>query len=283
MHLVNALGPFSALPHGVSLRRILQTLAKSAKELGAFKLARHAFDRLHALVLPEAEREAIEAEMLSVQAKPMSDKAELLPVCFLSGQTNPLLNPASTGDVYPSCGHAVVRSLVNFELLPLVEFVPAPGISDDEAIELIRTDVPKKRSNWEREDEADLFHEAINRALAIFEEKSTFAPVVCDAACLLSLRREEIFCLRPRLEIALAGSETAMPPGQAVHSPELGRGVHFCRFFRNMLSDGSCPVAVSQAAGAFFVEEDLELALLRDSACPFSRTPAANITEYGSV
>ena len=37
-------------------------------------------------MLPEAEREAIELDMLSVTAKPVRDKPELLPVCFLSGQ-----------------------------------------------------------------------------------------------------------------------------------------------------------------------------------------------------
>ena len=42
------------------------------------------------------------------------------------------------GDVCTNCGHPFVRSFINFDILPLVEFVPEPSISDEEAIELIR-------------------------------------------------------------------------------------------------------------------------------------------------
>ena len=80
--------------------------------------------------------------MLTIQAKPVRDLPELLPVCFLSGQTNPLLNPAAAGDVSISCGHPFIRSFTHFEVLPLVEFVPAPGLTDEDAIELIRTPPP---------------------------------------------------------------------------------------------------------------------------------------------
>ena len=88
------------------------------------------------------QREKIELDMLTIQAKPVKDLPELLPVCFLSGQTNPLLNPQSAGDMSISCGHLFVRSFAHFEVLPLVEFVPAPGLSDEDALELIRTPPP---------------------------------------------------------------------------------------------------------------------------------------------
>jgi hypothetical protein len=40
---------------------------------------------------------------------------------------------------------------------------------------------------------------------------------------------------------------------------------------------------VSQAAGLFFMEEDLELALLKEGKCPFSRQPAHEMTDYGTI
>ena len=68
------------------------------------------------MVVPENEREKIELDMLTIQAKPVRDLPELLPVCFLSGQTNPLLNPAQAGDVSISCGHPFIRSFTHFEV-----------------------------------------------------------------------------------------------------------------------------------------------------------------------
>ena len=123
-----------------------------------------------------------------------------------------------------------------------------------------------------------------------------YVPVVCDAECLLAMRREEVFCLRPRIEVALEGGNTnrsssnssssnssssvaggGSPAGkgkegddayamagedvsatdvimrmgnenfesQVSYDPHIGRGVQYCRFFRNMLAD-TCPIAVSQ-------------------------------------
>merc|ERR1711988_952528 len=124
-------------------------------------------------------------------------------------------------------------------------------------------------------------------------------PIVCDAECLLSLKREEIYVLRPRLEIAMtsgssSGSsehdaaeakkktkETAdnMPADADPSTP--ARGVSRCRFFRNMLPD--IPIAVSQPAGHFFLEEDFELALLKEGTCAFSRQPPSVVGDYGPV
>jgi hypothetical protein len=303
LFLLNSLAP-NALPHGISLLRILTTLARSAKELGAYKLARYAYEKLHGLVLPDGEaRDSLEVDMLAIQATPVRDKQELLPVCFLSGQTVPLLNPHGLGDVSPSCGHFLIRSFVNYEVLPLIEFVPSAGISDDEALELIRSSPegpPKKRGGFgaaEEDEGGDLFQKAVSLALAQCEDLHAkrlgfFVAVVADAACLLSLRREEVYVLRPRLELALAAHDGDDPAAEVlarmatvggVAEPFGGRGVAHCRFFRSMLGDGSCPAGVSQSAGLFFMEEDLELALLKEGMCPFSRQPAHEMTDYGTI
>ncbi len=140
--IINSLGVADSIPLGISKTSTLYTLAKQSMQLGAFKLARNAFERLSKLQIPEKRMDEIELDMLLVQAKPVRDNPDFLPVCYRCGSTNPLLNPFTNrfakGDVCTNCGHPFVRSFINFDILPLVEFVPEPSITDEEAIDLIR-------------------------------------------------------------------------------------------------------------------------------------------------
>ncbi|CAM9596903.1 unnamed protein product [Phaeothamnion confervicola] len=142
--LLNALGAFSEGLAGVSRVHTLYALGKQAKAIGAFKLARFAFDRLQLQRVPPGWVDQVELDMLALQAKPVRDAPELLPVCYRCGATNPLVNPFANScfarsDVCTTCGHPFVRSFINFEVLPLVEFVPGRGVSDDEALDLVRS------------------------------------------------------------------------------------------------------------------------------------------------
>ena len=142
--LINTLSTMSSVPYGISKASTLYTLAKQSLHLGAYKLARQTYDKLNQLQPPARRQEEIERDMLVVQAKPVGDEAEVLPVCYRCGFTNPLLNPGvakfAKGDVCTNCAHPFVRSFVTFEPLPLVEFaLDPPSLSDEEAIELIRS------------------------------------------------------------------------------------------------------------------------------------------------
>jgi intraflagellar transport protein 122 len=145
-YILNALGSAETIPFGISKAATLYTLARQAMPLGAFKLARHVYDRLSMLQTVHLSKikkqDEIELDMLIVQAKPVRDDPDILPVCYRCSSTNPLLNPFTNkfakGDVCTNCGHPFVRSFVNFDILPLVEFIPDPRISDEEAIDLIR-------------------------------------------------------------------------------------------------------------------------------------------------
>jgi intraflagellar transport protein 122 len=141
--IINSLGNSDSIPYGISKAATIYTLARQSMLLGAYKLARYAYDRLGKLKIPSKWVEDVERDMLLVQAKPVRDEPEHLPACYRCGSINPLLNPFtnkfSKGDVCTNCGHPFVRSFINFDILPLVEFVPDPSISDEEAIELIRT------------------------------------------------------------------------------------------------------------------------------------------------
>lgn len=163
--IINSLGISETVPRGISKTGTLYTLAKQAMHLQAYKLARNAYDRLSKLKVSEKKLEEVELDMLIVQAKPVQDNQDLLPVCYRCGTTNPLLNPFTNnfakGDVCTNCGHPFVRSFINFDILPLVEFVPEPRITDEEAIDLIKQppnrssklvfDRKDKKSNWNEE------------------------------------------------------------------------------------------------------------------------------------
>ena len=87
--LTNSLGAKEA-PHGISRVKILYTLAKQAKALGAFKLARSAYEKLQQLRVPPEWTDQIDFDMLTIQAA-VRDNQE--PSRVRCGATNPLLNP----------------------------------------------------------------------------------------------------------------------------------------------------------------------------------------------
>jgi len=125
-------------PHGVSRVNALYALAKQSKDLGAYKLARYAFDKLQALKLPSRFQEGIDLGSITIRSKPFHDSEELLPICYRCSTTNPLLN--SKGNQCINCAQPFVHSYIGFEILPLVEFMLEDNISDEEAIRLIRTE-----------------------------------------------------------------------------------------------------------------------------------------------
>eukprot|EP01038_Epipyxis_sp_PR26KG_P005400 gene5400-7484_t len=294
--IINSLGSADAVvPYGISKASTLYTLAKQSMLLGAYKLARLAYDRLSKLKISDKTLEEIEVDMLLVQAKPVRDDPDHLPVCYRCGSTNPLLNPFTNkfakGDVCTNCGHPFVRSFINFDILPLVEFVPEPSISDEEAIEFIRQPPPTKgfgfdnqnndkRNGWKEtksngKDGADTLRldddneiedfssngvvdaDPFGRCLTITleKQKNSYSPVKVDVATLEKIKRSEVFVCRPSSKEKRA------------------------TFYKNMLPE--IPIAISQPCHRFFHLEDFEFAYLSEQKCPYSRLKS--IGEYGSL
>ena len=133
-YLLNVSG--SETPININRLYILFALAKHSRELGAFKLARYSYDKLQQIRLPTTSWiDKLDLETLSVRAKAFSDKEDLLPVCYRCGATNPLVSVK--GNQCTNCKHEFVYSFHSFDVLPLVEFLPEEGISDEEAKKLI--------------------------------------------------------------------------------------------------------------------------------------------------
>ncbi|KAA0153703.1 hypothetical protein FNF29_03091 [Cafeteria roenbergensis] len=127
-------GPLA--PRGVSQTDALYALARTSVGLGAFRSARAALEVLSGRVLPSTWRNEVDKAALTVQAYPPDDRREVQRMCFRCGTLNPVLG--TRGDACASCGAGFFRSLASFETLPLVEFEPAPPLSVDDALGLMR-------------------------------------------------------------------------------------------------------------------------------------------------
>merc|ERR1712072_838484 len=129
---------------GISCVYILYALAKQAQNLGAYKLARMAYDKLQVLRVPPTWQHQIDLSCLAIRSKAYSDQDDLLPVCNWCMTTNPLLR--SNLDSCVNCGHPFIRTFLGFDILPLVEFQPDMNISMEEAVKLINRDSGDRKS-----------------------------------------------------------------------------------------------------------------------------------------
>ena len=77
---------------------------------------------------------------LKLRSKPFQDKESLAVTCNRCISVNPLTN--RKGDVCVTCGSPQVRNLISFDTLPLVEFVPEPGVPPVRVTELLKMDPP---------------------------------------------------------------------------------------------------------------------------------------------
>ncbi|XP_061218520.1 intraflagellar transport protein 122 homolog isoform X3 [Neopsephotus bourkii] len=137
-------------PLGISKAKTLFTLAKQSKALGAYKLARHAYDMLQGLHIPARFQKSIELGSLTIRSKPFHDSEELVPLCYRCSTNNPLLN--NLGNVCVNCRQPFVFSASSYEVLHVVEFYLEDGITDEEAVALIDLEAPrlnKKEKKWQ--------------------------------------------------------------------------------------------------------------------------------------
>ena len=107
-----------AIPHGVSMLRVLLTLARNAKTLGAYKLARTAYDRLLMFVMPDKDREKMELDMLTIQVSSFSCPTFAAEDDWVSipGQTSPRC-PGATACLFSlPCDQPIVESEYGREL-----------------------------------------------------------------------------------------------------------------------------------------------------------------------
>uniref|UniRef100_A0A8C0K0Z2 Intraflagellar transport protein 122 homolog n=1 Tax=Canis lupus dingo TaxID=286419 RepID=A0A8C0K0Z2_CANLU len=196
-------------PLGISKVNTLFTLAKQSKALGAYKLARHAYDKLQGLQIPARFQKSIELGSLTIRSKPFHDSEELVPLCYRCSTNNPLLN--NLGNVCINCRQPFVFSASSYEVLHLVEFYLEEGITDEEAVSLIDLEAPrhKRENKWQeitsnnsqtlRLDETmDSMgdDDPFTAKLSFEQGGSEFVPVVVSRSVLRSMSRRDVLIKR---------------------------------------------------------------------------------------
>ncbi|XP_036188151.1 intraflagellar transport protein 122 homolog isoform X7 [Myotis myotis] len=244
-------------PLGISKVRTLFTLAKQSRALGAYKLARHAYDQLRGLYVPARFQKSIELDSLTVRSQPFHDNEELVPLCYRCSTNNPLLN--NLGNVCINCRQPFVFSASSYEVLHLVEFYLEEGIIDEEAVSLIDLEAPrhKRENKWQEitgnNSQTLRLDETMNSmgdddpftAKLSFEQGgSEFVPVVVNRSVLRSMSRREVLIKR------------WPPPLQ-------------WQYFRSFLPDAS--ITMCPSCFQMFHSEDYELLVLQHTHCPYCR------------
>ena len=248
-----------AHPKGVSKFSVLYALAKQARNLGGYKLARHVLEKIQTLVIPKRFRENVDLATLMVRSKPYYDSEELLTMCYRCSTTNPLTN-ARGGNKCNNCCQPFVFSFVSFEILPLVEFHLEEGISDKEALMLIESSTKSAPPKEESEDVLTLDDGAnddpfANKMLSFQQESGSqaddpdFLPIVVNRKILSSMEPGEVI--------------VAKWPAPLRH-----------QFFRNLMPDMS--ITKCETCNKVFHTDDYELQLLQKGHCPFCRTQPAH-------
>nr|BAG60729.1 unnamed protein product [Homo sapiens] len=245
-------------PSGISkVRKILFTLAKQSKALGAYRLARHAYDKLRGLYIPARFQKSIELGTLTIRAKPFHDSEELVPLCYRCSTNNPLLN--NLGNVCINCRQPFIFSASSYDVLHLVEFYLEEGITDEEAISLIDLEVLRPK----RDDRQLEIANNSSQILRLVETKdsigdedpftaklsfeqggSEFVPVVVSRLVLRSMSRRDVLIKR-------------WPPPLR------------WQYFRSLLPDAS--ITMCPSCFQMFHSEDYELLVLQHGCCPYCR------------
>jgi len=271
--LLNSLPP-AAGPAGISRAAALWAMGKQGENLGAYKLARFALDRLGHLRVPDAWVEQIDLQMLAIQAKPYSDREELLDICYRCSATNPLINSASIGDMCVQCAHPFVRSFRSFDLLPLVEFMPDVSLTDQEALRLLQSESARDDDGMNRGPEGKLpeqDEEGTGRGTAerwTNDDDDDGNTTDAFAKFMLSYEFTQPGQLyEPMIVPASVIKLTSISDVFVVKWKCRGRR---WQFFKNIIPD--VRITLCQQCNTFFNEEDLEIACLSNGGkCPFCR------------
>ncbi|EGD82626.1 hypothetical protein PTSG_11988 [Salpingoeca rosetta] len=251
--LLNAIS--SEVPFGMSKFNVLFATAKLGRQLGAFKLARNAIEKMRTLRVPATFREHVNVQAVAIRCKPFEDGEDLQPVCYRCSLPNNLWAGSLSCS---NCVHPFVLSKYSFDVLPLVEFSPDVDISDAEALQLIQDDstLGSKRGSgstvtsggaqvMSMDDDEDEEEDPFVQSLARFESGSSSYEIVrVDREMLKKMPSNEVFVQR------------------------WGAPLQH-RYYRNVLAD--IEVTMCSSCFNFFGTDEWERVTLESGKCPLCR------------
>ncbi|XP_041130093.1 intraflagellar transport protein 122 homolog [Polyodon spathula] len=154
------------IPLGISSVYTLYALAKQSKALGAYKLARHAYEKLQGQWIPARFQESLELGSLTARSKPFIDSEELVPMCYRCSTNNPLLN--DQGNVCINCRQPFIFSASSYE---------SQTLRLDESVD-------------------DTEDDPFTAKLSFEQGGSDFVPVVVNKSVLWSMSRRDVLIKR---------------------------------------------------------------------------------------
>uniref|UniRef100_A0A8C2J8G4 Intraflagellar transport protein 122 homolog n=1 Tax=Cyprinus carpio TaxID=7962 RepID=A0A8C2J8G4_CYPCA len=243
-------------PMGISKVDTLYALAKQSKLLGAYKVARHAFEKLQGLKIPSRYQDSMELSCLTVRSKPYRDSEDLIPMCYRCSTNNPLLN--NQGNSCINCRQPFIYSASSYEVLPLVEFYLEDDISDEEAVSLIDLEVPRVQTNssWQEMSKSQCLRmddgtedpedDPFTAKLSFEQGGRAFVPVLVNRAVLRSMSRRDVLIKRWPRPLSW-------------------------QYYRSLLPDVS--ITMCPSCFQMFHSEDYELLVLQHNCCPYCRRP----------
>ncbi|XP_076048143.1 intraflagellar transport protein Oseg1 [Oratosquilla oratoria] len=262
-------------PTSISKFSTLYTLAKQARNLEAYKLARFVLDKLQALRIPQRFQEDVELASLKIRAKPFHDSEEHQPLCYRCSTTNPLINNA--GNQCVNCSQPFVFSFVSFEILPVVEFVLDESLTDEEALRLIQQSNSSQNigtgdgdneddGRWKETESGDAQALTLESSpshgpqddpftanlMSFYQGGSEFQPVVVGRKALLAMEPHDVIVCKWRKPLQY-------------------------QYFRNLMPD--VPITHCQYCNKMFHTDDYVLQVLQKGHCPFCRTPVGDAGE----
>ena len=294
-------------PKGMSTVTILQCLAKYAEQMGAYNLARFVYNRLGSLNMCNVkQQEHNDLLSLAVRAKPFKDKESLLHVCFVCGSQNPTVgskkasnsnstSTSSSEDACHSCGVKFIRSFATFEYLPVVEFHLPRGMSEREAIQLIKeaSDIPGgEQQQHQPEYSSSKLHEG-GEGGAGAGENSSFAASPggqvlsldggdmddMDANALVNQqlnhdansRNNSNYDAAQQSQSVFGRDELRQLHASEVIVHRWPGGIHKAQFYRVLDPDAQVMLG---SCGHFYEQDEYEMFLLENAFAPFSRLPS---------
>ena len=164
-----------------------------------------------------------------------NDKA-LFTVCFRCGSSEALVKEKVMKG-YDSCSvclHPYIRCMINYDVLPLIEFKPNDYIKERDAIEMIQSVPGSNKAD-------SLFHDAINSTLTDVSEQEGYHPVQIGRENLELFDRADVYIVRDEKNDSI-------------------------RYFKNMIPE--IGIAICHNCCQFFHEEDFEYQYLKQGHCP---------------
>eukprot|EP00979_Chaetoceros_neogracilis_P003241 scaffold570_cov142-Chaetoceros_neogracile.AAC.3 len=255
-YLLNALS-CSHANHGIDMPRLLFIFAELGRSHECFQSTRAAYDLIacdfHEYLCEEL-KEKLSDEMMMIESYsnrhkisllvktlPMEDCEDLLTVCFRCGASQSLLRP--DGDYCSCCNAVIIRCMITFHGLPLIEFVPHASLSAKKALDTITrfsTAYPEK-----------LFHDTIN--LALTTEINVYHPVEVGSEILESFDRSDVYIVKD------SKGDT--------------------KYYKNMIKNVG--IAKCPSCFCFFHEQEFEFHCLKEGGCPICDTPVTE--NYGHI